>query len=57
MPDGAIGYLEYPPQAGKGQRVDFCFLSARFANRVRVVRVLPDAVGSDHLPVILEIDS
>jgi endonuclease/exonuclease/phosphatase family metal-dependent hydrolase len=55
--DGATRYLEYPPQAGKGRRVDFCFLPDRFASRVRMARVLPDAVGSDHLPVIVEIES
>lgn len=40
-----------------GRFVDFCFLPDRFASRVRMARVLPDAVGSDHLPVIVEIES
>jgi endonuclease/exonuclease/phosphatase family metal-dependent hydrolase len=53
--DGATRYVENPPRAGKGRRVDFCFLPVGFADRVRVAKVVPEAVGSDHLPLIVEI--
>lgn len=53
--DGATRYTENPPRPGKGRRVDFCFVPAHYAGRVRSATVLPDAVGSDHLPVIVEV--
>jgi len=53
--DGATRYTENPPQMGKGRRVDFCFVPTSFAPHVLSARVLPDAVGSDHLPVIVEL--
>ena len=52
MHDGATRF----PEPGKGKRVDFCFVPMGFSNRVASARVLTDAVGSDHLPVIIEID-
>ncbi len=39
-----------------GQRIDFCFVSATLASRVRSCRVDDDAVGSDHQPVWVETD-
>ena len=39
-----------------GQRIDFCFVSATLAGRVRSCRVDDDAVGSDHQPVWVETD-
>ncbi len=39
-----------------GQRIDFCFVSAALASRVRSCRVDDDAVGSDHQPVWVETD-
>jgi endonuclease/exonuclease/phosphatase family metal-dependent hydrolase len=53
--DGATRYTENPPHPGKGRRVDFCFVPAHYAGRVLSATVLPEAVGSDHLPVIVEL--
>jgi endonuclease/exonuclease/phosphatase family metal-dependent hydrolase len=39
-----------------GQRIDFCFVSAALAKRVRSCRIDDDAVGSDHQPVWVETD-
>jgi endonuclease/exonuclease/phosphatase family metal-dependent hydrolase len=54
--DGATRYTDNPPQPGKGRRVDFCFLPLRFEHRVASAHVLADAVGSDHLPLIVELE-
>jgi endonuclease/exonuclease/phosphatase family metal-dependent hydrolase len=53
--DGATRYTENPPQPGKGRRLDFCFLPVHYAGQVISAKVLPEAVGSDHLPVIVEL--
>ena len=55
--DGATRYASYPPQAGAGRRLDFCFLPPRLAGQVLEARVLTDADGSDHLPLIVTLRS
>lgn len=54
-PDGATRYSSYPPQAGKGRRIDFIFADHSFADRVVDARVLPFAAGSDHAPLFVEL--
>lgn len=54
--DGSTRYTEDPPVAGQGRRLDFVFVSQGLAPRLRLARVLPHARGSDHLPVIVELD-
>lgn len=39
-----------------GRRIDFCFVSAPLATRVRSARVDDAAIGSDHQPLWVEID-
>ena len=41
---------------GRPARLDYCFVSAGLKDRIRDVRVDSDAMGSDHLPVWLDID-
>jgi endonuclease/exonuclease/phosphatase family metal-dependent hydrolase len=53
--DGGTRYTENPPQPGKGRRVDFCFVPEHFAGRVISARVRPETIGSDHLPLIVEL--
>ena len=39
-----------------GQRIDYCFVSASLAHRVRSSRVDANAIGSDHQPLWVDID-
>ncbi|MEP7063802.1 MAG: endonuclease/exonuclease/phosphatase family protein [Betaproteobacteria bacterium] len=39
-----------------GKRIDYCFVSATLAPRVRSARIDSAATGSDHLPLWLDID-
>ncbi|MEO6748807.1 MAG: endonuclease, partial [Casimicrobiaceae bacterium] len=39
-----------------GKRVDYCFVSAPLAPRVRAARIDAGATGSDHQPLWVEID-
>ncbi len=41
---------------GAGTRIDYCFVSAALASRVKAARIDAAATGSDHQPVWLEID-
>ena len=41
---------------GPGRRVDYCFVSATLASRVRGCRIDADALGSDHQPVWVDVD-
>ena len=40
----------------RGRRIDYCFVSATLAKRVRSAWVDSDATGSDHWPLWLDID-
>ncbi|HSS71034.1 MAG TPA: endonuclease/exonuclease/phosphatase family protein [Casimicrobiaceae bacterium] len=39
-----------------GRRIDFCFVSASFASRVKSCRIDGETVGSDHQPLWVEMD-
>ena len=41
---------------GAGKRIDFCFVSASLAARVRSCRIDAEASGSDHQPLWVEMD-
>lgn len=40
----------------RGERIDFCFASASLASSVRKAWIDPDADGSDHQPIFLDLD-
>ncbi len=37
-------------------RLDYCFVSTALADRIRSMQVIEDAVGSDHKPILVDID-
>ena len=39
-----------------GWRIDYFLVSNRFAQRVKDARILTDVFGSDHCPVLIEIE-
>ncbi|KQR71911.1 exodeoxyribonuclease III [Pedobacter sp. Leaf176] len=39
-----------------GWRIDYHMATKQLENRLKIVRILPDAIHSDHCPVLLEID-
>jgi exodeoxyribonuclease-3 len=39
-----------------GWRIDYIFISKSFVNKVKKIEILNDQMGSDHCPVMLEID-
>lgn len=39
-----------------GWRIDYFLVSERLTGRVKDARILTDVFGSDHCPVVLEID-
>ena len=39
-----------------GKRIDYCFVSAALANRVRSSRIDAGATGSDHQPLWVDMD-
>ena len=38
-----------------GWRIDYIFVSERLKNKVKKAKILPQVLGSDHCPVLLEI--
>jgi exonuclease III len=42
--------------ADNDKRIDFCFVSAALAGRVRAARIDANASGSDHQPLWVEMD-
>jgi exonuclease III len=40
----------------EGRRIDYCFVSASLAGRIRSCRIDEEADGSDHQPLWTEID-
>lgn len=53
----AAGYREDEGvTADNGKRIDYCFVSATLADRVRAARIDPNATGSDHQPLWVDID-
>ena len=39
-----------------GWRIDYIFISKSLKNKVKSIRILGDVIGSDHCPVMLDID-
>lgn len=57
--EGAYSWWSYHFQARQknaGWRIDYFLVSARFMERVKEARILSDVMGSDHCPVVIEID-
>lgn len=43
-------------QNNAGWRIDYFIVSSRIADQIREARIDTDIMGSDHCPVVLEID-
>ena len=57
--EGAYSWWSYRFKAREknaGWRIDYVLVSDRFVSRVRQARILSDVFGSDHCPVMIEID-
>lgn len=39
-----------------GWRIDYCFASKRIADKIKRAEILPEVFGSDHCPVLLDIE-
>jgi exodeoxyribonuclease-3 len=39
-----------------GWRIDYCFASKRIAGNIKSAKILPEVFGSDHCPVLLDIE-
>jgi endonuclease/exonuclease/phosphatase family metal-dependent hydrolase len=52
----ASGHGEEGGETIPGKRIDFCFVSASLAPRIKACRVDADATGSDHQPLWVEMD-
>jgi exodeoxyribonuclease-3 len=39
-----------------GWRIDYIFVSKKLEKKVKAAKILPDVLGSDHCPIMLEID-
>lgn len=39
-----------------GWRIDYCIVSKRIEGKVRSSKILPEVTGSDHAPIVVEID-
>jgi endonuclease/exonuclease/phosphatase family metal-dependent hydrolase len=46
----------YSGSVSTGQRIDFCFVSASLADRIRGAWIDEQAQGSDHQPIWTEVD-
>ncbi len=57
--EGAYSWWSYRFKAREknaGWRIDYFLVSARFMEHVKAARILSDVMGSDHCPVVIEID-
>lgn len=57
--EGAYSWWSYRFKAREknaGWRIDYFLVSERFMERVKAARILSDVMGSDHCPVVIEID-
>lgn len=57
--EGAYSWWSYRFKAREknaGWRIDYFLVSNRFANRVKDARILSDVFGSDHCPVLIEVE-
>lgn len=48
--------MDDPADASRHERIDYCFVQAGLAGRVRSFRVDTEAIGSDHKPIWLELE-
>ena len=49
-------YMFHAREKNAGWRIDYFLVSNRFAQRVKDARILTDVFGSDHCPVLIEIE-
>ena len=49
-------YRFHAREKNAGWRIDYFLVSNRFAQRVKDARILTDVFGSDHCPVLIEIE-
>ncbi len=49
-------YMHNAREHNVGWRIDYFLVSRRAADRIRVADICPDVLGSDHCPVVLEMD-
>ncbi len=49
-------YYERGRERGEGWRIDYWLISPSLVDKVRSVKILDDIYGSDHCPVLLDID-
>ena len=57
--EGAYSWWSYrfrSREKNAGWRIDYFLVSERFMERVKDARILSDVMGSDHCPVVIEID-
>ena len=57
--EGAYSWWSYRFKAREknaGWRIDYFLVSDRFADRVKDARILSDVFGSDHCPVLIEVE-
>ena len=57
--EGAYSWWSYRFKAREknaGWRIDYFLVSNRFADRVKDARILSDVFGSDHCPVLIEVE-
>jgi exodeoxyribonuclease-3 len=38
-----------------GWRIDYIFVSGKLSKKVKVAKILPEVLGSDHCPILIEI--
>lgn len=49
-------YRFHAREKNAGWRIDYFLVSNRFVERVKDARILTDVFGSDHCPVLIEIE-
>ena len=49
-------YRFHAREKNAGWRIDYFLVSDRFIDRVKDARILTDVFGSDHCPVLIEIE-
>lgn len=57
--EGAYSWWSYRFKAREknaGWRIDYFLVSERFADRVKQAKILSDVFGSDHCPVLIEVE-
>ena len=49
-------YMFHAREKNAGWRIDYFLVSERVKDRIRAARIDSEVMGSDHCPVVLEID-